>query len=73
MHSTSVEREQSRNVVIVAQLNELELKFSNLKEIGTCLAIDYRMLESLHFRRMEARHEKIVDAHAETFRWIFGS
>ena len=45
IHSISVEREQSRNLVIVAQLNKLGLKSSNLKEIRTCLAIEYHILQ----------------------------
>ena len=32
---------------------------------------EFRILESLRYQRMEAREEKIIDAHAQTFQWIF--
>lgn len=40
-------------------------------EIGERSATGHSILESLHYQRMEAREEKIIDAHAQTFEWIF--
>lgn len=31
---------------------------------------DYRLLQTLHFDNIWTRHERIVEAHAETFTWI---
>ena len=40
-------------------------------KFGSKIATEHMILESLCYKSMEVRHEKIVDAHAETFEWIF--
>ena len=71
MHKKSSQRSEDRDQMHSMQLNQL---FSNLKDlmgIGERSATEHRILESLYYQRMEDRQEKIVDAHAQTFEWIF--
>lgn len=62
-----------RDRIISLQLGQLSSKLEELKEISERSATEHRILESLRYQRMEARQEKIIDAHAQTFEWIFDS
>ena len=52
------------------QLSQLSSNLKQLKVMGE-RSTTVLILESLYFQRMEAREEKIIDAHAQTFEWIF--
>ena len=55
----------------IAQLSQLSANLKKLVEMAERSAIEHRILESLRYKRMEARQETIADAHAKTFEWIF--
>ena len=61
------DREQMRDL----QLSQLSSNLEELKAMAERSTTEFLILESLHYQRMEAREEKIIDAHAQTFEWIF--
>ena len=71
MHTRSEQERKDRDQKISLQLSQLSSNLRNLTETGTRSARESRILESLYHDRMEARHEKIIDTHAQTFEWIF--
>ena len=71
LHTSNVQREEKRDEIRAAQWKELSLKFDTLRDMGGKLATERRILDSLCYKSMKARQEKVVDAHAETFEWIF--
>ena len=70
LHTSNVEREERRDQVKVSQLRELSLKINTLTEIGGRVVTEHRLLESLCFKRINARQERIVEAHEQTFQWV---
>ena len=73
MRIRSLQDRTNRDQLITLQLGQLSSKLEELKDIAERSATEYRILESLRYHRMEARQEKIIDAHAQTFKWIFDS
>ena len=59
---------------MASQMEQLHCELKRLITIGRPLESKSRkciqILESLQYKRMTARYEKIVEAHAETFEWI---
>ena len=70
-YTDNEEREERRDQIQVQHLEEISSKLSILIEGGQApkLAGD-RILQSLDYKRMTARYEKIVDSHKETFEWL---
>ena len=73
MRIMSLKERTKRDHTITLQLGQLSSKLEELKDITERSATEYLILESLRYHRMEARQEKIIDAHAQTFKWIFDS
>ena len=73
MRIRSLKDRTEQDKIITLQLGQLSSKLEELKDIAERSATEYRILESLRYHRMEARQEKIIDAHAQTFKWIFDS
>ena len=69
------EKEQSQQNVVATQIEQLHSKLNRLIAIGQPLKAKslkcIHILESLQYERMTARYEKIVEAHAKTFEWIY--
>jgi hypothetical protein len=51
--------------------HSLSLAISSLGTHGRTMAYEQNLLGGLHFVMIEARHEKIEKAHADTYEWIF--
>ena len=71
MHTRSLQDKNDRDQITSLQLSQLSLSLQELKAMGERSETEHRILESLRYQRMEARQEKIIDAHAQTFEWIF--
>ena len=52
------------------QLGQLSSTLQKLSDAGGRSARESRFFESLHYDRMRARQENIIDAHAQTFEWV---
>lgn len=52
-------------------LRQIQETLSALIREGSKLGTELRILESLRFQSMKARHSRIVEAHAKTFEWTF--
>jgi len=64
----------SRNVkASQAKFEDLSVKIAHLEDEGIKLASEQKVLHSLLFKTMRARHSKIVEAHTKTFEWILGN
>ncbi|KAK0513341.1 hypothetical protein JMJ35_004327 [Cladonia borealis] len=66
---------QSQQDVMASHMEQLHSELKTLILTGRPLEIKSRkciqILESLQYKRMTARYEKIVQAHAKTFEWIY--
>jgi hypothetical protein len=51
--------------------HSLSLAISSLGAHGRNMTYEQNLLDGLHFVMIEARHEKIEKAHADTYEWIF--
>ena len=75
MYMKNKENAQSHQTVMASQIEQLHSELNRLIAIGEPLEAKSRkcihILESLQYKRMTARYEKIVEAHAETFEWIY--
>ena len=71
MHTKSEQEREDRDKKISLQLSQLSSNLRGLTETRARSARESRVLESLYHDRMEARQEKIIDNHAQTFEWIF--
>ena len=71
MHTMSLQERNYREQIRDLQLSQLSSNLEELKVMGERSNTEFLILESLHYQRMEAREEKIIDAHAQTFEWIF--
>lgn len=73
MSISSFQKRTDRDQIISLQLGKLSSKLEELKVLAERSTTEQRILESLRYQRMEARQEKIINAHAQTFEWIFKS
>ena len=71
MHTRSEQDRENRDQNTRLQLSQLSSNLRNLTETGARTARESRILQSLYHDRMEARQERIIDTHAQTFEWIF--
>lgn len=75
MHMENRENAQSQQDVMTSQMKQLCSELQRLIDVGRPLQEKShkcrRILESLQYKRMTARYEKIVEAHAKTFEWIY--
>ena len=75
MYMKNTKHAQSQQNVMASQIEQLHSELNRLIAIGEPLEAKSRkcihILESLQYKRMTARYEKIVEAHAETFEWIY--
>lgn len=75
MYMKDRENAQSQQNVMASQIELLHSELNRLIAIGEPLEAKSRkcihILESLQYKRMTARYEKIVEAHAKTFEWIY--
>ena len=71
MHTRSEQDRENRDQDMRLQLSQLSSNLRNLTETGARTARESRILQSLYHDRMEARQERIIDTHAQTFEWIF--
>ena len=71
----NMENAQSQQNVMATQIEQLHTELNRLIAIGEPLKAKSRkcihILDSLQYKRMTARYEKIVEAHAKTFEWIY--
>lgn len=70
MHTKSLQERTNCEQFRDLQLSQLSSNLKQLTVMGE-RSTTILILESLHFQRMEEREEKIIDAHAQTFEWIF--
>ena len=63
-----MDRQESNNPM---QMQALSLAVSDLGVHGRTIAQEQDLLASLHFPMIQTRHEKIEQAHANTYEWIF--
>lgn len=56
--------------ILISHLEELSTKMKSLVKAGERLTAQFRIIESLMYKRMEARSGKISAAYAKTFEWI---
>ncbi len=73
LHNNVVQNEEKRDSATAASLKNLSTKLDDLVTFGHKLSTEHLILESLRYRSMAIRHERIVDAHARTFEWIYHS
>ncbi len=71
MHTRSLQDGNERDQIKSLQLCQLSSILQELKAMGERSETEHRILESLRYQRMEARQENIINAHAQTFEWIF--
>ena len=69
----SLQDREKQDGIRDVQLSQLSSNLEELKEMVQRSAAEDRILQSLQYQRMESREEKITDAHAQTFEWIFDS
>lgn len=53
------------------KLTDLSACISNFAQHSRTVASEQAILKSLRFKTMRVRHSNIVDAHPETFEWVF--
>ena len=75
MYLENRENAQSQQNVMASQMMQLRCELKGMIAIGRPLEEKSRkyihILESLQYKRMTARRENIVEAHAKTFEWIY--
>lgn len=71
LHSNLLEHAEKRDSAIIESLKKLSTKLDGLVTFGDKISTEHLILESLCYKRMAVRHEKVVDAHTETFGWIY--
>ena len=71
LHSNLLDDGRSRDSALAESMRSISTKLDNFIKFGSKIATEHMILESLCYKSMAVRHEKIVDAHAETFEWIF--
>jgi hypothetical protein len=64
-------RNQSTN--LSSKLNDVATTLSKWATTGNQLATEHRILKSLRFEAMNARHAQIQEAHSKTFEWAYTS
>lgn len=70
-HTKSLQERNDHEQARDLQLSRLSSNLEELKAMGERSTTEFLILESLHYQRMEVREEKIINAHAQTFEWIF--
>lgn len=63
-------REQ-RDLALTESLTRISSKLDQIADHVWKSTIEYHVLDSLSDKGMAARYERIADAHAQTFEWIF--
>ena len=75
MYWQNIKNMQSQQNFMASQMEQLHSELKRLIAIGRPLEAKSRkciqILESLQYKHMAARCEKIVEAHAKTFEWIY--
>ena len=71
LHSSLIDNGGSREFALTESMRNISTKLDNFMKFGSKIATEHKILESLCYKSMAVRHEKIVDAHAKTFEWIF--
>ena len=75
MYLENRENAQSQQNAMASQIKQLHSELRDMIAIGRPLEEKsrkcIRILESLQYERMTARREKIIEAHAKTFEWIY--
>lgn len=62
---------EQRELAVTESLTKLSSKLDHLADLAWKSTTEYHILDSLSDRGMTARYEKIAEAHAQTFEWIF--
>ena len=62
---------EERDLTVTKSLTELSSKLDHLTDFVWKSTTEHHILDSLSDMGMTARYEKIMDAHAQTFEWIF--
>ena len=62
---------EQRDLAVTELLTTLSSRLGHLSDLAWKSTTEYRILDSLSDMGMTARYEKIADAHAQTFEWIF--
>ena len=71
LHKGLLEDGERQDLAITEALKNLSTKLDNLMAFGGKLSTEHLILESLCYKSMAIRYEKIVPAHAKTFDWIY--
>ena len=71
LHSNLLDDGRSRDLALTESMKSLATKLDTIMKFKGTIAIQHMILESLRYKSMAVRHEKIADAHAETFEWIY--
>ena len=71
LHGDLLDDGRSRDSALTGSMRSISTKLDDFVKFGSKIATENMILESLCYKSMAVRHEKIVDAHAETFEWIF--
>ena len=62
---------EQQDLAVTESLMKLSSRLGHISDLSWESTIEYRVLDSLSDMGMTARYEKIADAHAQTFEWIF--
>ena len=62
---------EQRELAVTASFMKLSSKLDHLADLAWKSTTEYYILDSLSDRGMTSRYEKIAEAHAQTFEWIF--
>ena len=71
LHSNLIDNERSRDLALTESMRSISTNLESFMKFWKKIATEHMILESLCYKSMAVRHEKIVDTHAETFEWIF--
>ena len=62
---------EQRDLAVTESFVKLSSKLDHISDLAWKSTTEYHILDSLSNMGMTARYEKIADAHAKTFEWIF--
>ena len=71
LHKGLLEHEGRQDLAITEAFKNLSTKLDSLVAFGGKLSTEQLILQSLCYKSMVIRHDKIVQAHAKTFEWIY--
>ena len=71
LHRNLADNGKSLDFALTESMRSISTKLDNFIKFGSRIATEHTILESLCYKSMAVRHEKIADTHTKTFEWIF--